>query len=272
VGDNRLPHESEEMEARRYRFQEKWGVGHYDDSHDLVCNDPDLSYEQIKQQLTGWRSVVQGQKLDDVAAVYEDIPVCFISLLSRLQGFSGPRDRIVQCKEEDEMFEALAANSPRWRQMTPDQWKEYLGNWAPPDMIHITYALNADPLTVQERVFHSQIVLRYMRYGPQHALTRRVFQVAQGIVGHTRDPQEGRRHDFAQDDLVWQVWDLKQQKMTDMEIARNIWPAEYKRGKGRDAKTGEKGRLAQRVHDYHQRAKNWIKEYPIRVRHSMQVL
>lgn len=261
VGAPRL---SDEEAAKRFkRFTEKWGV---------KCNDPDLSYDKIKTQVKSWQSQRDGQREEDVKATRPDIPVCFVFLLSRLQGYSGPRDTVVSCKEIEEMCAALDANAPRWGQMTPDQWREYRGDWAPPDTIHFTISLDADPLTVRDRVFDDLMILRYMRYGASSAVSRRVFQVAQGIDGYDRDPQEGKRHDFAQDDQVWQVWDLKQQNKTDMEIAQIVWPAECQRGKGRDTKTGDKGPLAQRVHDYHQRAKEWIMECPKRVRHSMKVL
>lgn len=264
VGDSCLS--DGEIAMRFKRFTEKWGV---------ECNDPDLSYEQIKAQVDSWQLQLDGQSKENVRAAQPDIPVCFVFLLSRLQGYSGPRDLVVQCQEWEEMMEVLDAKTEGQLQDKPvERWWDVLGNWAPPNKIHFTVDIEADPFTIAHRVLNDVALLRYVRARGRYSapIPQRTFQKLQGVDGYHSDPQQRARLDFAQDVAVWSVWDLKKQGKTDMEIAQKVWPTEYKRGKSRVTQTGDKGPLAQRVHDYHKRAKEWIKKYPKLVRHSMKVL
>lgn len=250
------------------RFTEKWGV---------EWNDPDRSYDQVKSSVRSYRASeasIHGETL--AGEVFTDIPVCFAFLLSRLQGYSGPRHLIVQCQEENEMYETLQANTQRqWNHMAQSEWVKHLGDWTPSYKVHLTVDIEADPFEVANRVLNILPVLhdiRVMRghsepYGQQ---VKRKLNTRTTLIGDPYDA--GKRFDFGQDDDVFKVWDLKHQGKTDMEIAQKVWPSEYVRGKGRDTATGYKGPLAQRVHDYTQRAEKWIWDIPERVRHSIKVL
>jgi hypothetical protein len=135
--------------------------------------------------------------------------------------------------------------------------------------------VEANPDAIAQAVVQDVLLLRRVR--DMRGLSRRPLSrrtITKWIRADLTPvkPWEGTRDDFAQDDEVFQVWDLKQQKKTDMEIAKIVWPSKYKCGNGRDTKTGDKGLLAQRVHDYKERADTWITDYPKQVRHSMKVL
>ena len=63
------------------------------------------------------------------------------------------------------------------------------------------------------------------------------------------------------------VWDLRQQGLTDDDIARKLWPTEYEKIGGRDSTIGDKGPLIQRVYDHAKAAQKLIEEsFPPRKR------
>lgn len=258
----------EEAEVCMTRFHEKWGV---------ACNDPDLAYKEVKAQVLSLRQVwtpLVGKVM--ACRAYSDIPFCFVNLEGRLKGYSGGTDQVVRCREIEEMFERIR-NHVSESEVGPtlDNQKAALNEWCPPDKIHFTVDINTDPFTVQERVLLDLVQMRNIRvrHGYSKCLSERTLQRLQHLDHpYSRTPKEATHMDFAKDDERFRVWDLKRQGKKDMEIAQIVWLAEYKSGKGRDTTTGDKGPLAQRVHDHYQKAEQWIEEYPKWVRHAMVVL
>ena len=58
--------------------------------------------------------------------------------------------------------------------------------------------------------------------------------------GYDSSPAEGTRHEFAQDDEVFWVWDLKLEGTKDMQIARKISPREISSEQRTGFKDGRK--------------------------------
>ena len=147
---------AEQFDTRFKRFTEKWGVAY---------SDPDRSYEQVKGSTTSYRSSeaqIHGEALAN--EIFPDIPKCFVFLLGRLQGYSGPKDMIVQCKEEDEMHDILEANTQgQWNGMPAGEWMNHLGRWAPPDKVHLTIDVEADPFEIVNCVLDLIVTLHDVR-------------------------------------------------------------------------------------------------------------
>ena len=68
------------------------------------------------------------------------------------------------------------------------------------------------------------------------------------------------RHQISNYKDYLSVWDLRQKGWTDSQIARKLWPKDWKRIGGRDPSIGVKGPLIQRVHDYEKAARKLIKD------------
>lgn len=255
----------EKIKTRVTRLNEKWGV---------ASTKSDLSYEDFKRHDVPLRSVIAKLQGSETAQeIAPDIPLRMEALYHRIVKLNS----IVRSREQDELDEVLeVSTNGRWVELPSDRQYQLLKKqgWCPPQKIHFTVDVDADPFVACEHVMDILTQMRYIRslsgYSPE--LSKRTMQKLHARGHGFSNPQDGVRYDFTQDDQFWQVWDLKQQHKTDMEIAQILWPREYKAGKGRNTKTGEKGALAQRVHYCHQEAKQWIKEYPKQVRHSMQVL
>jgi hypothetical protein len=68
-----------------------------------------------------------------------------------------------------------------------------------------------------------------------------------------------------------EVWDLRNEKLTDTQIAQRLWPDEYATNGGRDSGTGDKGSLIQRVYDYKDAADKLIENSFPRKRRSPKI-
>ena len=63
------------------------------------------------------------------------------------------------------------------------------------------------------------------------------------------------------------VWDLREEGLTDSQIAQKLWPDDYAADGGRDSGTGDKGALIQRVYDYESAAQRLIdNSFPLKKR------
>jgi hypothetical protein len=66
------------------------------------------------------------------------------------------------------------------------------------------------------------------------------------------------------------VWDLRNEGLTDTQIAEELWPEDYETIGGRDD-IGNKGSLMQRVHDHDKAAQKLIDNSFPRERRSFKV-
>ena len=93
----------------------------------------------------------------------------------------------------------------------------------------------------------------------RHALSTIVSEIKSLL----QDYQLRKRHRFDLYPDYLAVWDLREDGLTDTQIAQKLWSDEYTTNGGRDSGTGEKGSVIQRVYDYENAVKELIENsYP----------
>ena len=266
AGDSRKNDEKVTVASRN--LNEKWAV---------ECNDYDLTYEEIKARIPSIRSQIRGQQPEMVEAVYPDVPDCFRLLVARLLGASGTIDLIVRCHEYEEMHKRLRDKAGvTYHDIGADQWIKLLDNWVSPNRIHFDVDVDADPFEVANRVTSYLCVLHDVRAlrGFSQPYKKRTIQKLEAFSRNSPSsfPKDKERKVFARDVEVFRVWDLRQQHLTDTQIAKQLWPREFKiQGKARNSTTGDKGPLCQRVHDCMRLAEEWIERLPARIKHPRHI-
>jgi len=239
---------SHEKENKKHSFHKKWGVRVFDCQKSFA----DISGETATIQL--------------------DDPTSFDDLYRRLYGdsFYG-QDRVVRCEQLNLLYGLLGpADFQRLSEIARGQ-KAYDAPLPtlqrhPPEQSKIQLTIDVDENLIAI-LYKVQFVLRAIREarvqaGKAEAIPDRVKQRLKTLE-ETLDGNlvgDGRR-DFRQDDEIFRVWDLTQEGNSDSQIARKMWPDEYRRVGGRDTATGEKGPVIQRVHRFKARAKEWIQRF-----------
>jgi hypothetical protein len=230
------------------RFTKKWGV--------RITN-PKRSFDEIVRE-------AERIKLDDSNT--------FNDMYRRLYGdsFYGT-DRVVQCDEFNILHGTLSPNDFQRLsaiargQIQYDAPLHTIERDAPAQSkIHLTINVDENPIAILYKV---QFIMRALREARTQAgkikpMPDRIKQQLRTLE-ETLDADligDGKR-DFQHDDEVFRVWDLLEEGKSDSQIAKQLWPDEYRRVGGRDTATGEKGPLIQRVHRYKVKAKHWIQRF-----------
>jgi len=85
----------------------------------------------------------------------------------------------------------------------------------------------------------------------------KVFSELKEILQQYKSKQRDRISNYK---VHLEAWDLRQKGWTDSQIARKLWPKDWKRIGGRDPIIGVKGALIQRVYDHEHAAQKLIDE------------
>ena len=236
------------LQHRKGEFRQKWGVA-------LI--EPAKSFDEIVGEAT---------------SISLDEPLTFNDMYRRLYGdtFFG-EDRVVQCDELNYLYGLLRPSdfqclSAIARGQTPYEAPlRMLQRGAPANSkIHLTIDVDENPIAILYKV---QFLIRTLREarvqaGKADSISLRIKQQLERLESKLDADLVGDgRRDFAQDDEVFQVWDLWQERKTDSHIAQHLWPEQYREIGGRDTATGDKGPLIQRVSNYKTRAKQWIERF-----------
>src|SRR5262249_54009344 len=138
------------------------------------------------------------------------------------------------------VLELLSPNSNA-NEYKKEQARSYYATWLYKSSAAV-YEIDEDMLREDLLRHHEIAVVIDTRHAPDTILSE--------IESLLQDYQPRKRHHFKLYADYLAIWDLREEGLTDSEIAQKLWPDKYATMGGRDSGTGDKGSLIQRVYDY----------------------
>src|SRR5262245_4347940 len=148
------------------------------------------------------------------------------------------------------------------RNSTANEYKEKLAGYYPTWLKKSVPVSEIDQDMVREYSLrhHEIAVVIDRRHVPATILSE--------IKSLLQDYQLRKRHRFDLYPDYLAVWDVREQGLTDTQIAQKLWYVEYTANGGRDSGTADKGSVIQRVYDHYNAVKDLIEDSFPAKRHS----